>query len=101
MWPTFSPDGARLAWTETRFSEDEHRHVSRVVVMDAAAQQRDVLPNDDRVVSNVSWSPDGTLLAVVTTDGVTDTVRLLDAAGTAEPVVALSQRRTFYSRIRT
>lgn len=99
MWPTFSPDGARLAWTQTRLTEDEHRFVSRVLVMDASGQQRDVLPHDDRVVSNVSWSPDGSRLAVVTTDGVTDTVWLLDAAGTAEPDTALTQRRTYYSRI--
>ena len=99
MWPAFSPDGARLAWIQTRLTEDEHRLVSRVVVMDASGQQRDVLPHDDRVVSNVSWSPDGSRLAVVATDGVTDTVWLLDAAGSAAPATALTQRRTYYSRI--
>jgi dipeptidyl aminopeptidase/acylaminoacyl peptidase len=99
MWPTFSPDGARIAWTQTRLSEDERTFIGRVVVMSASGEERDVLPNTDRVVSNVTWSPDGGRLAVVTTDGVTDTVWLLDAAGTAEPTVALTQRRTFYSRI--
>jgi dipeptidyl aminopeptidase/acylaminoacyl peptidase len=99
MWPRFSPDGARLAWTQTRLSEDESSFVGRVVVRSASGEERDVLPNTDRVVSNVTWSPDGGRLAVVTTDGVTDTVWLLDAAGTTEPTVALTQRRTLYSRI--
>ena len=99
MWPTFSPDGTRLAWTQTRYSEEERRYVGRVVVSAASGEQRDALPNDDRVVSNVSWSPDGSRLAVVTTDGGTDTLWLVDAAGTAEPTVALTQQRTYYSRI--
>ena len=99
MWPTFSPDGTRLAWTQTRYSEEQRRYVGRVVVSAASGEQRDALPNDDRVVSNVSWSPDGSRLAVVTTDGDTDTLWLLDAAGTAEPTVALTQPRTYYSRI--
>ncbi|MEV0679692.1 hypothetical protein AB0I60_24515 [Actinosynnema sp. NPDC050436] len=72
--PAYSPDGTRIAWTESGGAEEP----SRVRVADADGTNARYL-DDRRGESRPTWSPDGTRLAVEDGDSIS-VVRVSDGA---------------------
>lgn len=86
--PTWSPDGARLAFVRDRKSNLDAATCCVLRVMDATGSNQATIPGT-LGASNPAWSPAGNEIAYDTTDGL----HVTDLAGTRSRTIA-SARRT-------
>ncbi len=63
-----SPDGARVAFVESRVDTDRNRYDDSLVVYDRATGRMQTVSQGHDTVDSVAWSPDGSALAAVMND---------------------------------
>lgn len=70
--PTWSPDGARIAFTSSRDDDWDVRDITDIYVVDASGSDPARLTPGDGTYSLPSWSPDGSTIAALWAPGIFD-----------------------------
>lgn len=84
-WPTWSPDGARLAFMRYELSRLAENRATIFVVADDGSSLTKVFESTDEAPIYMGWAPDGSLVTLLTQRGQGLRLQLLDPTGAAPP----------------
>ena len=98
LWPTYSPDGSRIAYTNGQSPVDGHQGVfggpdtrNHIVAADGSGDRVVEYSADSDYEDDASWSPDGTRLSMVTRSGDVHHLVIASSDGSADMVASSPQ----------